>query len=53
MKRRKTIVKRGNRIKLRHRALDVDGGRVNAALLIGELYDIFTTATNKGKKYIK
>jgi 23S rRNA G2445 N2-methylase RlmL len=50
MKRQRAVVKDGDRIQLRHSSLDEDGAKVSTTLVIGEVYDVFTTVTNKGGK---
>ena len=48
MSRTSGMVKNGDRIQLRHRSLDVDGAKVSTTLVVGDVYDIFTTVTNRG-----
>ncbi len=48
MKRNRAMVKNGDRIQLRHRSLDVDGAKVSTTLVVGDVYDVFTTVTNRG-----
>jgi hypothetical protein len=50
MQRQRTMVKNGDRIQLRHTSLDKDGAKVSTTLVIGEVYDVFTTVTNRGGK---
>ena len=50
MGRESAIVKNGDRVQVRHKSFDRDGSRVSTILMIGDVYDIFTTVTNKGGK---
>jgi hypothetical protein len=50
MQRQRAVVKNGDRIQLRHSSLKKDGAKVSTTLVIGEVYDVFTTVTNKGGK---
>lgn len=48
MKRTSSMVKNGDRIQLRHQSLDTDGAKVSTTLVVGDVYDVFTTVTNRG-----
>jgi len=50
MERKSAIVKNGDRIQVRHKSFNRDGSKVSTILMIGDVYDIFTTVTNKGGK---
>ena len=48
MSRTSAMVKNGDRIQLRHQSLDTDGAKVSTTLVVGDVYDVFTTVTNRG-----
>jgi hypothetical protein len=50
MGRKSAIVKNGDQIQVRHKSFDIDGAKVSTILMIGDVYDIFTTVTSKGGK---
>lgn len=47
MGRKSVIVHNGDQIQLRHKSFDADGAKVSTILMLGNVYDIFTTITNK------
>jgi hypothetical protein len=48
MGRKSAIVSNGDHIQVRHRSFERDGAKVSTILMVGDVYDIFTTVTDKG-----